>query len=108
VTVTPTPTLAAPPPVQTVAPPRPSAAAPPRSGTDEAFIAALREDGIIITNPTEIIAGAHQACEYIAAGHTAHDTVRLAMAENSTLTLENASTLIGAAIGAYCPQYTGM
>jgi hypothetical protein len=105
-TVTVTPTLAAPPPVQTVAPPRPSATAP-RSGTDEAFIAALREDGIIITNPAEIIAGGHRACEYIAAGHTAHDTMRLAIAENPTLTLENASTLIGAAIGAYCPQYTG-
>lgn len=107
VTVTETPTLAAPPPVQTVAPPRPSAAAPPRSGTDQAFIAALREDGIIVTNPAEIIAGGHRACEYIAAGHTAHDTMRLAIAENPTLTPENASILIGAAIGAYCPQYTG-
>jgi serine/threonine protein kinase, bacterial len=107
VTVTETPTLAAPPPVQTVAPPRPSAAAPPRSGADEAFIAALREDGIIVTDPAEIIAGGHRACEYIAAGHTAHDTMRLAIAENSTLTPENASILIGAAIGAYCPQYTG-
>jgi Protein of unknown function (DUF732) len=58
-------------------------------------------------NPAEIIAGAHQACEYIAAGHTAHDTMRLAIAENPTLTAENASILIGAAIGAYCPQYTG-
>jgi|GEM_PF-1968472 serine/threonine protein kinase, bacterial len=110
VTVTPTPALAAPPPVQTVqtvAPPRPTVAAPPRSGADEAFIAALREDGIIVTNPAEIIGGAHRACEYIAAGHTAHDTMRLAIAENPTLTPENASILIGAAIGAYCPQYTG-
>jgi Protein of unknown function (DUF732) len=102
-TVTITPTLAAPPSVQTVAPPRPSAAVPPRSGTDESFIAALREDGIIVTNPAEIIAGGHQACEYIAAGHTAHDTMRLAIAENPTLTPENASILIGAAIHAYCP-----
>jgi Protein of unknown function (DUF732) len=113
------PSIAAPPPeptstvtvTQTPAPVAqpldPVPAVPPRSGTDEAFIAALREDGIIITNPAEIVAGAHQACAYIAAGHTAHDTMRLAMAENSTLTPENASTLIGAAIGAYCPQYGG-
>jgi serine/threonine-protein kinase len=106
VTVTETPTLAAPPPVQTVAPPRPSAAAL-RSGTDESFIAALREDGIIVTNPAEIIGGGHRACELIAAGHTAHDVMRLAIAENPTLTPEDASILIGAAIGAYCPQYTG-
>jgi hypothetical protein len=112
-TPAPPPIAAAPPPMPTSTPVpttvyMPVPAVPPRSGTDEAFLAALREDGIIITDPAEIIAGGHRACEYIAAGHTAHDTMRLAMAENSTLTLENASTLIGAAIGAYCPQYTGM
>jgi serine/threonine protein kinase, bacterial len=103
---------AAPPPTVTVeAAPPPAAAATPaprRSDRDEAFMATLRSDGIIITNPAEVIAGGHRACEYIVDGHTAHDAMRLAMTENPTLTLENASTLIGAAIGAYCPQYTGM
>jgi hypothetical protein len=89
-------------------PPPPVAPAPRYSGTDEAFMAALREDGIIVSNPTEVIANAHAVCQYIAAGHTAHEAMRSVMADNRTLTLENAATLIGAAIGAYCPQYTGM
>ncbi|HEX4390112.1 MAG TPA: DUF732 domain-containing protein [Mycobacterium sp.] len=112
----PPPVITEPPPVKTEAPtpttvyvptPAPTPVTPHRSGADEAFIAALREGGIIVTDPAEIIAGGHRACEYIAAGHTAHDTMRLAIAENPTLTAENASILIGAAIGAYCPRYTG-
>jgi hypothetical protein len=98
---------AAPPSTVTVEAPPPSLRAAHRNNKDEAFMSTIRESGIIITDPAEVIAGGHQACEYIAAGHTAHDAMRLAMANNPTLTLENASTLIGAAIGAYCPQYRG-
>jgi hypothetical protein len=110
------PVIAEPPPVTTEAPtpttvyvptPAPAPVTPHRSGADAAFLDALREDGIIVTNPAEAIAGGRQACELIAAGHTAHDIMRRAIAENPTLTPENASILIGAAIGAYCPQYTG-
>ncbi|MFZ0715747.1 DUF732 domain-containing protein [Mycobacterium sp.] len=112
----PPPVIAEPPPVTTEAPapttvyvptPAPAPVTPHRSGADAAFLDALREDGIIVTNPAEAIAGGRQACEYIAAGHTAHDAMRLSIANNPTLTPENASILIGAAIGAYCPQYTG-
>jgi hypothetical protein len=110
------PLIAEPPPVMTEAPtpttvyvptPAPAPVTPHRSGADAAFLDALREDGIIVTNPAEAIAGGRQACELIAAGHTAHDIMRRAIAENPTLTPENASILIGAAIGAYCSQYTG-
>jgi hypothetical protein len=110
------PVIAEPPPVTTEAPaptavyvptPAPAPVTPHRSGADGAFLDALREDGIIVTNPAEAIAGGRQACQLIAAGHTAHDIMRQAIAENPTLTTENASMLIGAAIGAYCPQYTG-
>jgi serine/threonine protein kinase, bacterial len=113
---TPPPVIAEPPPVTTEAPspttvyvptPAPAPVTPHRSGADAAFLDALREDGIIVTNPAEAIAGGRQACELIGAGHTAHDIMRRAIAENPTLTPENASILIGAAIGAYCPQYTG-
>jgi hypothetical protein len=109
VTVTQTPEPQAAPTVTAETPPPPPVApAPRRSAADEAFMSSLREDGIIVTNPTEVIANAHGVCQYIAAGHTAHEAMRSAMADNRTLTLENAATLIGAAIGAYCPQYTGM
>ena len=112
----PPPVVAEPPPVRTEAPapttvyvptPVPAPVTPHRSGADAAFLDALRQDGIIVTNPAEAIAGGRRACELIAAGRTAHDIMRQAINENPTLTPENASILIGAAIGAYCPQYTG-
>jgi Protein of unknown function (DUF732) len=112
-TPTPPPTTvtvqAAPPPTVTVEapPPHPPAPSPRMSDNDRAFIDTLIGDNIIVTSPTKVIEGGREVCQYIAAGHTAHDAVGLARSSNPTLTPENAMTYVGAAIGSYCPQYGG-
>jgi hypothetical protein len=43
---------------------------------------------------------------YLGQGHTAHDAAAEVLSENQTLTPENAGTIVGASIKAYCPQYS--
>lgn len=103
VTVTETPTLAAPPPVQTVAPPRPSSAA-----LDEQFLADLTSAGITITDVAAAIYGGHDTCAYLAAGHTAAEAEETGMRNNASMTHANAIAVVDAAIAVYCPQYQGV
>ncbi|MBO0884794.1 MAG: DUF732 domain-containing protein [Mycobacterium sp.] len=100
-------TVQAEPPAPTRAAAPPRAATPSRSSADDAYLDTLRGDNIIITDPARVIRAAHALCEYIHEGHTAHQAQAEILSENSTFTPENASTIVGAAIGTYCPDYTG-
>jgi hypothetical protein len=101
VTVTPAPIAA--PPVQTLVPPRPSAAA-----LDEQYLNDLTAAGMLIASVPQAVEGAHEVCEYLAAGHTEPEAVRTAMGNNPLLTLGNAITAVDGAIAVYCPRNAGM
>jgi hypothetical protein len=80
---------------------------PPRQSQvelDERFLSDLTNAGMVITDVRQVIGDAHQICAYIGAKHTEADAVKLAMADNRTLTEANAQTLIESAEGVYCPQ----
>ncbi len=87
--------------VQTLTPPPPH---PSQAELDERFLSDLTDSGMRISNVRQVIGDAHQICAYIGAKHTEDDAVKLAMADNRTLTEVNAQTLIESAEGVYCPQ----
>lgn len=74
----------------------------PLGDTDVVHAWGLAEDDNVdreSPRPTARPVGASRANQHQAAAE--------AMAENPTFTWENASTIIGAAIGTYCPEYKG-
>jgi hypothetical protein len=86
--------------------PAPRAAAPRASSqglADARFFGELGS-GIIVSDRAAAIAGAHDACMYMAAGHTPYETVQVTMGNNPSLTWDNAWTFVLAATHAYCPE----
>jgi len=84
-----------------------SAAPASADPTDDAFVAALAKDGIVITDRNTAIAMAHTVCAGL---DKTNKSAILAMKlmKDTDLSLKQSSYFIGVSISAYCPQYTGL
>jgi hypothetical protein len=82
-------------------------AAPVSAGpTDDAFVAALANDGIVIDRNTAI-AMAHTVC----AGFDRNEkssVLAMRLKKNTDLSLKQSSYFVGVSMSVYCPQYKGL
>jgi Protein of unknown function (DUF732) len=84
-----------------------SAAPASADPTDDAFVSALANGGIAISDRNTAIAMAHTVCAGL---DKTNKTSVLAMKlmKDTDLSLKQSSYFIGASISAYCPQYIGL
>jgi hypothetical protein len=83
-----------------------SAAPASADPTDDAFVAALAKEGIVITDRNTTIAMAHAVC----AGLDRTDkssVLAMKLMKDTDLSLKQSSYFVGVSISAYCPQYIG-
>ena len=78
--------------------------APSQADRDEQFLNDITSGGLNITDVREAIGGAHTICAYLTAGHTEADATRQAMRNNTSLGVDDARVVVGAAVRAYCPE----
>ena len=74
--------------------------------TDDAVVAALAKQGIVITDRDTTIAMAHTVC----AGFDKHyksSVLAMKLVRDTDLSLKQSGYFIGVAVSAYCPQYAG-
>jgi hypothetical protein len=74
--------------------------------TDDAFVAALAKDGIVVADRGYTIAMAHMVCDGL---DKTNKSALLAMKlmKDTDLSLRQSSYFIGVSIAAYCPQFIG-
>ena len=89
--------------IQTLEPSRPSTPA-----LDEQFLGDLTNAGIRIADVRTAVAGGHDTCAYLAAGHDALEALEQGLRNNSTMTRTDEIAYIDAAIDIYCPRYVKM
>ena len=85
--------------VQTLAPPAPKA-----SAADDRFLADIARAGMRVSDVRAAIAGGHDVCAYLGAGHNALDVIEQGMANNPSMTRSDEIAAYNAAVAAYCPQ----
>ena len=81
-----------------------STAAASADTTDDAVVAVLAKQGIVITDRDTTIAMAHTVC----AGFDKHyksSVLAMKLVRDTDLSLKESSFFIGVAVSAYCPQY---
>ncbi len=61
--------------------------------------------GIRIADVRTAVAGGHDTCAYLAAGHDAEEALEQGLRNNSTMTRTDEIAYIDAAIEVYCPRY---
>jgi hypothetical protein len=74
--------------------------------TDDAFVAALGKEGIVVTDRNTTIAMAHTVC----AGFDKNDkssVLAMKLMKDTDLSLKQSGYFIGVSISAYCSQYVG-
>jgi hypothetical protein len=84
-----------------------SAAPASADPTDDAFVAALAKDGIVITERDTAIAMAHTVC----AGFDKNEkssVLAMRLMKHTDLSLKQSSYFVGVSMSAYCPQYEGL
>ena len=84
-----------------------SAAPASADPTDDAFVAALAKDGIVITDRDTAIAMAHTVC----AGFDKNEkssVLAMRLKKHTDLSLKQSSFFVGVSMSAYCPQYEGL
>ena len=86
--------------IQTLTPSRPSTRA-----LDDQFLADIARAGIRVSDVHTAIAGAHDTCAYLAAGHNALEAAEQGSRNNPTMTRADEIAAIDAAISTYCPRY---
>ena len=88
--------------VGTLAPP-PSKAS--TATLDDQFLAQIARWGMRVADVRAAIAGAHETCSFLAAGHNAQDVIEQGMRVNHTMTRDDEISFYNAAVGVYCPKY---
>ncbi|WIM86866.1 DUF732 domain-containing protein [Candidatus Mycobacterium wuenschmannii] len=73
---------------------------------DDRFLAALQSRGINYKSAEAAIDAAHQVCTELGRGRT-KDDVAQEVIDRSGLDPYHAGYFVGAAVGAYCPQFAG-
>jgi hypothetical protein len=84
-----------------------SAAPASADPTDDALVAALAKDGIVITDRDTAIAMAHTVC----AGFDKNEkssVLAMRLMKHTDLSLKQSSYFVGVSMSAYCPQYEGL
>lgn len=81
--------------------PAPTMAVPDQ---DAAYLAALRESGIVITDPAQAVSGGRSVCGYLRQGHSQAEAVALGMRENPGLSPMDAIHAVTDAVLAFCPE----
>jgi hypothetical protein len=84
-----------------------SAAPASADPNDDAFVAALAKDGIVITDRDTAIAMAHTVC----AGFDKNEkssVLAMRLKKHTDLSLKQSSYFVGVSMSAYCPQYEGL
>jgi Protein of unknown function (DUF732) len=74
---------------------------------DDAFVAAVAKDGIVITDRNAAITMAHTMC----AGFDRNEkssVLAMRLMKHADLSLKQSSYFVGVSISAYCPQYKGL
>ena len=81
-----------------------SAAPAPADQTDDAFIAALQNQGISLPDTNGAIQMARTVCALLGQG-TTRPVLALRVMNEENLSARQAGFFIGASTSAYCPQY---
>jgi hypothetical protein len=83
-----------------------SAAPASADPTDDAFVAALVKDGIVLADHNAAISMAHTVC----AGFDRNEkssVLAMRLKKETALSLKQSSYFVGVSVSAYCPQYKG-
>jgi Protein of unknown function (DUF732) len=83
-----------------------SAAPASADETDDAFIAALENNGINVNDPNAAITRGHNVCAALDNGQDEPFLV-LDVINDTRLSARQAGFLVGVSVAAYCPQYKG-
>jgi len=84
-----------------------SAAQASADPTDDAFVAALANYGIVVNDRDTAIATAHTVC----AGFDKNEkssVLAMRLMKDTDLSLKQSSYFVGVSVSAYCPQYIGL
>jgi hypothetical protein len=84
-----------------------SAAPASADPTDDAFVAALAKERIVITDRNATIAMAHTVCAGLDETKKTR-VLAMKLMKDTDLSLKQSSYFIGVSISAYCPQYIGL
>ncbi len=84
-----------------------SAAPASADQTDDAFLAALQQYGIAITDRDSAIATGHTVCDGLKKGQTGSNLV-LSIIKDTNLSARSAGYIISASVAFYCPQYRNL
>jgi hypothetical protein len=83
-----------------------SAARTSADSTDDAFIAALTKNGIVITDRDAATALGQSVCDSLDR-HEKSSVVAVKLMTRSGLSLKQSSYFVGVSVSAYCPEYAG-
>lgn len=104
--VTTTVTAPPPPPLPPPAARAPEPAPVPHGSADEFFLAAVQQQGVVITNPAQVIAVGHSICETLDNGYhpTTMAVAFVIQAQHPQFTVKQIEGVVLAANSNYCPQ----
>lgn len=88
--------------VAAVLPAAPAAADP----TDDAFLGALADHGIVMDDPDAAIAMGHKVCARLDRNQRS-SLLAMKVMKDTNLSARQAGFFIGVSVSAYCPQYKG-
>lgn len=71
---------------------------------DDAYIALLQKNGIVVTDRDQAIATGHMVCAGLDKGQSRANLV-LSIIKGTTLSAKSAGYIISASVASYCPQY---
>jgi Protein of unknown function (DUF732) len=83
-----------------------SAAPTSADPTDDAFVAALAKERIVLSDDNTAIAAAHTVCAGLDKSNKS-GILAMKLMKGTDLSLKQSGYFIGASISAYCPQYIG-
>jgi hypothetical protein len=81
---------------------------PSTPARDDAFLADLTRAGLRVADVRTAVAGGHDTCAYLAAGHDALEAAEQGERNNPTMTRTDEIAYVDAAIEVYCPRYVEM
>ncbi|HME14143.1 MAG TPA: DUF732 domain-containing protein [Mycobacterium sp.] len=81
---------------------------PETPARDSAFLDAITNAGIRVTDVPVAIAGGRDVCAFMATGHSALESVEQGQRNNPSMTREDEISYVNAAITIWCPRMTGL
>jgi len=84
-----------------------SAAPASADPTDDAFVAALAKDGIVMSDRNSAISKGHTVCGGLDQNEKS-SILAMRLMKDTDLSLRQSSYFVGVSVAAYCPQYKGL